>query len=484
MGRETEAKALKSGIWYTAANILTRGMSFLTMPFFTRMMTKADIGNFSNYTSWIEILSCVLTLNLCNSVTLAKFEYRTKLDEFISSILFLGSLSTAAFFLLLLPFKNRIIVWLSMDEFEYYLMFIICFFSPALQILQIKSRLDYHYKLSVALSLGLTVACTAVSLFLVAALENKLMGRLIGNYVPAIILNLVIYVSFMIHAPSIKADYWGYALTISLPLIVHALSAHVLSVSDRIMITNLCGAESNALYSLGYSCSMVVSILWYSMNTAWAPWAYEQMDKKNYAALKKASRPYLLFFGFLVLAFLLLAPDLLLLMGGQAYTSALTVIPPVMVAFVFQFVYSLYVNIETFHKKQHYIAIGTAIAAALNIILNLIFIPLFGFTAAAYTTLAGYIVLLLIHYFFVRKMNKVFFYDTLFNALFLLFFLLQLLLVQFLYREAVVRYAVIVTFAIFGGALCVILKDELIYLVKNRSAEKLAEKLRRITKKN
>lgn len=204
-----------------------------------------------------------------------------------------------------------------------------------------------------------------------------------------------------------------------------------------------CGSSDTAFYSVAYSCAMAVSILWTSMNTAWSPWAYEKMDERNYDALKKASRPYLLLFGFVVFCFILIAPEVLYIMGGKTYIAAVWVIPPVMVAYIFQFVYSLYVNIETYCKKQKYIAIGTTIAAILNIVLNYIFIPIFGYQAAAYTTLIGYTILFFVHFLFVVKLKKQKWYDTKFNILFLSFFVFVMFLSLLLYQNRIIRYTVI-----------------------------------------
>ena len=354
MESSSAKKALKSGVWYTVANFMLKGIGFITMPIFTRLMAKSDIGDYANFASWATILASVFTLDLHTSVTLAKFEFKEKLNEYISSVLVLGSLTTMAFFLLSLPFKGGLQRLLSLNELEFFLLFLIPMFSPAMQMLQIKNRLEYRYKLSVSLSLGSSVLCAVSGILCVIFFQNKLSGRLIGTYTISILLHMVIYAIFLLRGRRVDTGYWKYALMISLPLILHVLSGRLLVSSDRIMITRMCGKEANALYSVAYSCSMIVSILWTSMNTAWSPWAYEQMDRQDYAALKKASRPYLLFFGFVVFCFLMIAPDILLLMGGRGYLAGLAVIPPVMVAYVFQFVYSLYVNIETFSKKQKY----------------------------------------------------------------------------------------------------------------------------------
>ena len=118
---------------------------------------------------------------------------------------------------------------------------------------------------------------------------------------------------------------------------------------------------------------------------------------------------------------IMIAPEILYILGGEEYMQAVYVIPPVMIGYIAQMLYTLYVNIEYYNRKQKQIMAGTLIAAAINIILNLIFIPIFGYIAAAYTTLVGYIVLLFVHYAFVRHMKLESIYDMKFNISLLLY---------------------------------------------------------------
>ena len=55
-----ENKAFKAGVWYVVGNFLAKAAGFITTPFFTRILTKSEIGNFANLTSWIEIFAVVL----------------------------------------------------------------------------------------------------------------------------------------------------------------------------------------------------------------------------------------------------------------------------------------------------------------------------------------------------------------------------------------------------------------------------------------
>ena len=258
-----------------------------------------------------------------------------------------------------------------------------------------------------------------------------------------ILISLIVYIWIIKDGVKITKRYSKYAIKVSLPLIVHLLAGYLLSSSDKIMITKMVSSEANALYSVAYNVSLLVSLLWTSLNNAWSPWAYKQMDEKRYDKLKKYSKPY--FLGFLVVVYvaMLITPELLLFMGGRGYMEAKYVMPPVMVGYVFQFVYSLYVNIEFYHKKQKNIAIGTTLACIINIILNYIFIPKYGYIAAAYTTLVGYIVLYIVHYRFVKKLGVTGWYDNKFFLKLLFISLIYMFICNYLYTLSIVRYFVI-----------------------------------------
>ena len=444
-----KSKALKAGIWYTISNFFIKGIVFITMPIFTRIMTKNDIGSFSNIASWIDILAIIVTFELYSSVNLAKYDYKDEIDAYISSNLFLGSLITSIFYIIVIVFSDFFLELFSIDMKILNLIFLYLLVEPAIQMFQVKNRITYNYKSSVIISIGSCLLSTILSLTCVFLFKNPLNGRIYGFYCPLIFVAIIIYIKLLLNGKSISHKYWKYALTISFPLIWHLLAGSLLTSSDRIMITKLIGTNENALYTIAYSCSMVVNLLWTSMNSAWSPWAYDMLEQKKYTELKNKSKPYFIFFLIIVLIFMLLAPDILLIMGGKNYFSAVFVIPPVMVGLIYKFVYSLYINIESFNKKQRNIAFSTMLAAIINIILNLIFIPIFGYIAAAYTTLIGYIFLFLFHWISVKKLKYDFCYDIKFFLKCLLISTFFIIPLNLLYIYNMVRYILIIFLFIY-----------------------------------
>ena len=55
---------LKASVMYTIAGLLTKGLSFITMPIFTRLLSVEQIGMIANFTSWQSILLTITTLSL------------------------------------------------------------------------------------------------------------------------------------------------------------------------------------------------------------------------------------------------------------------------------------------------------------------------------------------------------------------------------------------------------------------------------------
>ena len=56
--------ATKAALWFVFCNIMQKGISTITVPLFTRLLTTAEYGTYSLYISWFNILTIVTSLNL------------------------------------------------------------------------------------------------------------------------------------------------------------------------------------------------------------------------------------------------------------------------------------------------------------------------------------------------------------------------------------------------------------------------------------
>lgn len=457
---------IKASFWYLVSNIVLKGLGFLTVPIFSRMLSKAEFGYYNNFTAWLSILTIVATLTLSTSLVRARFDFADDLNSYVTSNLILGSLSVLFFFAIFWLNKDVVVSIFSLD-FKYILiMFLSILFLPAYNMFQQLQRFEYKYKLVVALTLGVSIGSIVLSLVLMKYMDNTLDARIIGAQFPFFAISLVLYAYYLFKSRKVKIKYWKYSLIICIPFLIHLLSGNVLSSVDRVMITNMSGAESTALYGMAYNIAMVVSVLWDSLNSAYAPWLGEQLNSKNYEGIRKYSYGYILFFAACLVGVMLIAPEVLYILGGEPYIEAKYVIPPVMLGYLFMFLYSMYANVEQFEKKTGGMAVATVIAALLNLGLNSIFIPRFGYLAAAYTTLAGYLFLFVFHYILVRKMGFHTIYDTKFMMVISGMISVIAVLILVSYQFILIRYTVLFVYVLLMGIIGFQKRREIIGFIK------------------
>jgi O-antigen/teichoic acid export membrane protein len=451
-------KAISSGIWFTISNFIVRAIGFLTTPIFTRLLTHSEFGDFSNFTTWASILLIITSLNLESSLIRARFDFEEDLNRYVFSMIILSMLSTAIWFVIVNiaigPTEN----FLSLNRKEIYALFIYLFFTPTINLFQNVERYQYKYKWTVATSMAISVGASLLSVVFVVTFSDKLSGRILGYILPTFIVGLIIFLYYLFRIRRIKLSYWKYALPFTLPFIPHLLSMYLLGSMDRVMIKKMCGAEDLALYSLAYTVGSLIAILITSMNGAFSPWLGEKLSKKQYNKIKQVSLPYVLAFTYFACGVVLIAPEILLIMGGKSYMEAVYVMPPVSAGCVMQFIYCMYVNVEQYEKETVGMAIASAIAALFNYITNYLFIGMFGYVAAAYTTFAGYFVLLLMHMYLVREMGMSFAFDNKKIISIAIGASVIIFLINFILKAQALRFVIFTVYALIG----------IIYFVKHR----------------
>ena len=89
-------KLLSSSLAYTIGNLLIQGLSFITLPIYTRVMTQEDYGNYNLYTSWVSIFTIFIGLQISGSFSIAKIKYE---QDFVNYIRTSTSVATIFFVL-------------------------------------------------------------------------------------------------------------------------------------------------------------------------------------------------------------------------------------------------------------------------------------------------------------------------------------------------------------------------------------------------
>lgn len=401
--------AIKASLFFMIASIFEKSIGLITVPIFTRILPEEVFGQISVYNSWKGILNILITFSLVGGViNNAMLDFKDDRDGFISSILSLILFSTGIWFLIYYVIQSKF-----GDTFGYSfnlmsVMFLTFAFNSSIGIWSIKKRFNYEYKSVITLSFLIAILSPSFSYILIKYSNlSKLDAKIYGENFVIIFLNMIVFSVLIFKGKKIiNLKYWKYALIFNLPLIPHYLSHIVLGQSDRIMIAKYIGEGAAGIYSLSYTVASIINIVIGAINSSFIPWTYKMMREKKYEVIGNNANKLAFICGVLSIVFILCAPEFIKIMAPPSYYSAVYVIPPVVLGTYYILVYTFFGNIEFYYKKTKYVMFASVMSAISNVILNIIFIPRYGFIAAGYTTMFSYFCMIFIHYIFMRKIER------------------------------------------------------------------------------
>ena len=399
---------VKAAMWFFICSVIQRGIAFITTPIFTRLMSTSDYGQYNVFTSWMSMLTVIVTLNLTAGVYiqgLVKFEKdRNRFTSSLMGLLTCLSLGWLVIYLLLQKWINPLI---SLSTDKMLLMFCLMWTTSIFGFWSIDKRVDFDYKPIVIVSLLFAVANPTISILFIVNSEDKAMARIIGMALTELVLFGWMFVKLMHKGKKwFSAQYWPYVVKFNLSLIPHYLASSVLSSSDRIMIERIVGESEAGIYSLAYSVSMIMTMVSSALTQTIEPWIYKKIRDKQEKTIEAIAYPSLIIVAVANIILIALAPEIIRIFAPAEYYDAIWVIPPVSMSTFFMFAYSFFAAFEFYYEKTKLISIATFIGSALNIALNFVCIKIFGYVAAGYTTLVCYMAYTFAHYAFMRTILR------------------------------------------------------------------------------
>ena len=463
------SKEIKASTAYVFCSVLQKCLSFITLPLFTRLMTTEEFGLGTVYSSTMAIVIIFITLNLpYGSFSPAMMKFEKDREGYISAVNAICIFFTIIYFIIYFPLR---VIWNDLLDLPTSVMILMGFeilFSTATQFWMGKARFEYKYKEVVIITLVSSVIATLVSLAAVILLPNKGEAKVLSHGIVISVIGLVILVKSLFSGRKcLNNEYWKYALSFNIPLIPYYLSQIVFNQSDRLMINKMCGSSDAAMYGVAYTLAFVLTFVLNAINNSFVPWMYRKIKDNQLKDNQSVSLIISLIMAFLILGIIALAPEIILIMGGEKYMPAVWVVPPVAISLLLLFYSQLFINIEFYFEEKYQLVIASIGAAVINIVLNYFFIGKFGFIAAGYTTLVSYIIFALSNYFAMNYICKKRNMDSkLYNYKLLLLILFGLMIMtalfMFLYNYQIIRYGII----LFGIMMAFVFRRELIKIGK------------------
>lgn len=460
----------KASLWFLVCNVLQKGLSVITTPLFTRLLTTEEYGLLNSYNAWMSIILIFTSFKLNYGVyNKGMSKFPTQKDEYNASMQFVTTILTLIFAVVYLMFYKHINSFTGLTKSLMICMIVQLLLDPAVSFWSLRERYDFKYKRVVICTIALSILSPIIGLCAILIWPNNAAeSKIISSVLVASIFGIVIYI-LNIKRSKVLYDLKliKFAMVFNLPLIPHYLSEYVLDQSDRIMIQKMCSQAALGLYSVAYNAGMGLKILVSSINSALLPWLYRKIEKKEFDDINQMIVKVMILLSVPLCVFILIAPEVVRILAAPQYMEAIYVIPPVAVTILFIFLFGIYGNIEFFYDKNMFTMYVSFGAAILNLVLNFIFIPLWGYTAAAYTTLFGYIVLCISHAIFMEKVSKEKNFRYIFNEKSIWGICMGCtifgILISLLYKLSYIRYGIVVLVCIVSW----IYRRKIIQIIQN-----------------
>lgn len=382
----------KHSSFFLLATLFVQFLNFLSIPVFTRMLSVAEYGTLDVWRSYVSILLAVLTLNTYVALGRYYYENRDDFAEFCGTSLLLNLLmlgfSFAGFFVwseelshlsglppgtipLLVP---AVLFALFASWFEQ-------IFLPQRKSLTIATRAVLYS------SLLLGVSIYALS----RAEQAKYMSVMYAQLgVGSVFCAYYYWVLRKYFRLAFRWQHLKYIFSYSVPLLPYSIGGVLLGYFDRMMIQRYLGSTDAGLYSFAYNVGMILSVFSGSLSRAWMPDYFEHMNAKRAQEINRDVQ--LVFVLICVAAFFLVSfsGEFGSLLAPAKFADSFSLIPIVVLGYVFQTVFSFYNWNISYHKRTIYLSGITFLGVILNVVLNLWWMPVFGYKVAAYTTLISF----------------------------------------------------------------------------------------------
>jgi O-antigen/teichoic acid export membrane protein len=196
-----------------------------------------------------------------------------------------------------------------------------------------------------------------------------------------------------------------HALSFGLPKVPHALAYQVLNLSDRKLLDWFASRELAGIYHVAYQFGMGIKLFLSAFELAWSPFIYSILKRADHPqTLARIATYASIVLWTMALCIAVLSRELLFLMTTPEFHAGYPIIPLIVLAHVFQGMFLLTSIGIGISKNTYPFPVMTLAAAVLNVSMNLVLIPRLGMMGAAWATIAGYALMLIMGVYYSHRL--------------------------------------------------------------------------------
>ena len=386
---------LKNTSILTICNFSSKILVFLLVPLYTSVLTTAEYGIYEIIMSTIQLLVPFLTLNVSEGVLRFLMDKDANVEQVKGIGLIFVSASIICFVTIILvnnyfDLLDTLTLY-NLETILYYVAYVFnqLFIQTAKGEERVKD-LGVAGVISTFVSLLMNVLLLVIIPF---GLKGFFYAYILGQASSAFY--LMRRVHFFGHISfSIRKDLLADLLKYSLPLIFVTLGWLINNVSDRYVVTWLCGLEQNGIYSVSYKIPTIITTVQNIFIQAWTISAIKEYENKERNQFYQ--NIFFKFNGLIVgcCSFLIITTKAFAkFLYSNDFYVAWQYVPFLLVSVVFGAASGFIGPILSAEKNSKALASSTFLGAIVNLVLNYILISVIGVQGAAVATLLSNIVI-------------------------------------------------------------------------------------------
>lgn len=371
----------------------TQVISFLLLPLYTSKLSPGEYGTYDFLVTLSIFLLPVITLMMEESM----FRFLIDAEDLKSKKRIITA--TIAYTILgTLVFSFIAGIVMGIMKYEYALVFILFIISNILiGLSNALSRGTGKIKLYSLSNFILGVFTIILNILFIVTFKLGVSGLLwantIANTVTALIILVKLHLPQFISKEDLNKETLSKMIRYSAPLVPNNLSWVIISLSDRLMLTWMSGSDANGIYSIANKFPNIVYTCYGFFSTAWKESAAKILKEDNktqyYNSIYKDVK---FFLKAIVLGLIAIMPFAFPILVDSSYNDAYIYIPILIISIYYTNMSNFYGGIFAAYKDTKIMGSTTVVAAIINVLINLIFIPKFGIYAATFSTLIANIV--------------------------------------------------------------------------------------------
>lgn len=384
---------LKNTVIIAIGKLSTQIVSFLLLRLYTSKLTTSEYGTYDFLVTLSTFLLPIITMLMEESMFrfLIDAEDLKSKKRVITATIAYTAVGTLAF---------SIIAGIVMGimKYEYAVVFLLFIISNVLiGLSNALARGTGKIKLYSFSNFILGASTIVLNIVFIVNFKLGVSGLLwsntVANSVTAIVVLMKLHLPQFISIKDLNKKTLSEMLRYSIPLVPNNLSWIIISLSDRLMLTWMAGANANGIYSIANKFPNIIYTFYGFFSTAWKESAARILKEDNKTQYYNSIyRDIKFFLKAIVLGLIAIMPFAFPLLVDSSYNEAYIYIPILVISIYYTNMSNFYGGIFTAYKNTKIMGSTTVVAAIINVGLNLILIPKFGIWAATLSTLISNVI--------------------------------------------------------------------------------------------